>query len=80
MTNKIQKPITPPDLLEAAHIIKGYCCNIPLAGCRKCIFYGEFGCVLFEQTPVLWDLVPAEGKTDDWINKQYYNGRSLYDE
>lgn len=72
------KTITPPDLLAAAHLIKEYCCKTPLAGCRKCIFHGEFGCVLFEQTPVLWDLLPAGGKTADWINKQYFQDRDLY--
>jgi len=69
-----QKPITPPDLLAAAHLIREHCNN---ADCWKCIFHGKLSCDLFEQSPDDWELSDAEHKTADWIDKQYFQGRGL---
>lgn len=74
-----QKPITPPDLLAAAHLIREFCNSVPHGGCMKCIFNNSFyGCHLFEMHPDEWELSEPEHKTADLIDKQYFNGRSLY--
>ena len=72
-----QKPITPPDLLAAAHLIREHCNNIE--NCAKCIFHDSKvpGCLLFEGSPSLWELSDAEHRTADWIDKQYFQGRHL---
>lgn len=72
-----QKPITPPDLLAAAHLIREYCNH---GDCRKCIFHNniENCCVLFELCPFSWELSGAEHRTADWIDKQHFQGRGLY--
>lgn len=72
-----QKPILPPHLLAAAHLIREYC-NNPEVGCPKCIFHNDKinCCVLF--CPIDWELSSAEHKTADWIDKQYFQGRELY--
>lgn len=76
---EMQKPITPPDLLAAAHLIREHCCTIPLNGCKNCIFHkDDFDCLLFEITPSGWDLTPAKHRTADWIDKQSIQGRGLY--
>ncbi len=74
-----QKPITPPNLLAAAHLIREHCSSIPLSACKKCIFLeGDDDCLLFEQAPSDWLLSPAEHRTADWIDKQHFQGRGLY--
>lgn len=75
-----QKPITPPELLAAAHLIREHCNKMPRGGCLQCIFHEEFGCALFERCPDDWELSDAEHRTAEWIwiDKQYFNGRSLY--
>lgn len=73
-----QKPITPPDLLAAAHLIREHCNNIQR--CMTCVFHDDklYGCLLFEETPSEWILSDVEHRTADWIDKQYFQGRSLY--
>lgn len=73
-----QKPSTPPELLYAAHLIREHCNTTPRNGCKKCIFHGELGCALFEQTPDDWELSDAEHRTADWIDNQYFQGRGIY--
>lgn len=74
-----QKPITPPVLLAAAHLIREYCSSVGPGVCMKCIFRDlPFGCHLFESSPTEWELSEAEHRTADWIDKQYFEGRSLY--
>lgn len=73
-----QKPITPPDLLAAAHSIRDHCNTIPAGGCKQCIFNDSLGCKLFETSPSEWELSDAECRTVDWIDKQYFEGRGLY--
>lgn len=76
---KRQKPITPPDLLAAAHLIRDYCKSVGPGVCIKCILRDlPFGCHLFESSPAEWDLSEAERRTADWIDKQYFEGRRLY--
>ena len=74
---EMQKPITPPDLLAAAHLIREYCNK---NYCKNCIFYAcpVNVCKLYEATPTDWELSDAEHKTADWIDKQYFQGRGLY--
>ena len=75
----MQKPITPPDLLAAAHLIREYCSSVGPGECTKCIFNNSFyGCHLFEMHPDEWELSESEHKTVDWIDKQYFNGSSLF--
>lgn len=75
---KRQKPITPPDLLAAAHLIRDHCNNIE--NCVTCMFHDSkvTGCQLFESSPSEWELSDAECRTVDWIDKQYFEGRGLY--
>lgn len=73
-----QKSITPPDLLYAAHLIHDYCCSIPRGGCQQCIFTNKYGCMLYEINPGDWELSDAEHRTADWIDKQYFQGHTLY--
>jgi hypothetical protein len=72
-----QKPITPPDLLAAAHLIRDYCNNNKV--CLNCIFRDStFVCSFFEAVPSEWELSDAEHMTADWIDKQHFQGRGLY--
>lgn len=73
-----QKPITPPDLLVAAHLIQEHCNSINI--CMNCIFHDDraHSCSLFEVMPLEWKLSDAEHKTRHWIDKQYFHDRSLY--
>ena len=66
-----QKPITPTELLAAAHLIRDHCNNM---NCHKCIFSvdrGINGCSLFEVWPSEWNLAEAECRTVEWLDKQY---------
>jgi hypothetical protein len=73
-----QIPISPPDLLVAAHLIRDHCNTTPRNGCKECIFHGERSCALFEYAPDDWELSGAEHRTVEWIDKQYFNGSSLF--
>lgn len=71
---KKQNPITPLDLLAAAHLIREHCDD-----CRECIFLDDdTGCILFKLFPCRWELSIAEHNAADWIDKQYFQGRGLY--
>ena len=72
-----QKPITPPDLLAAAHMIREHCNSANLEECKKCIFHDLYaGCHLL-LAPERWELSDAEHRTADWIDK-HFQGRGLY--
>lgn len=72
-----QGPITPPELLAAAHTIRMHCDSGVL--CKFCIFHdSHYACLLFEATPSDWELSDAEHRTADWIDKQHFQGRGLY--
>lgn len=70
-----QNPITPLDLLAAAHLIREHCDD-----CRECIFHTDIidGCILSELFPCRWELSIAEHNAADWIDKQHFQGRGLY--
>ena len=67
-----QKPITPTELLAAAHLIRDFCNSVTQGECHKCIFNDPFyGCHLSDELPGFWNLSDAECRTVDWLEKQY---------
>ena len=73
-----QKPITPLDLIAAAHLIRDYCNSVDLEECNKCIFGDSHAKCHILRTPEDWDLSDAESKAMDWIDKQFPSGHALY--
>lgn len=73
-----QKPVTPLDLLSAALLLHDYCNSADMEECNKCIFHGSDSGCYFYSAPEDWDLSDAEGKTMDWIDKQFPEGHALY--
>lgn len=73
-----QEPVTPLELLAAAHLIREHCKNIQL--CLKCIFHDNemYSCLLFANTPEEWEISDAEHNAADWIDKQHFQGHGLY--
>lgn len=73
-----QKPVTPFELLAAAHLIREHCNNNNI--CIKCIFHDNeaFSCLLFSEIPDEWDLSDVEARAMDWIDKQFPSGRVPY--